>query len=75
MIQMPIDVRPEFMVGVLDFCSKNNLDWGDVYSESWLQGVVGKPHDVNKLLKHIEVLEIERKERRNKRSLLWRIFN
>ena len=75
MIQLPIDIRPEYKDKVKKFCSKNNLEWGTVNSECLLEGVHGTPIDVEKLLKYIKNLEQKRKNFRAKKSFLWKIFN
>lgn len=56
MIQKPIYVREEFLDKVKTFCSLNNIEWGTVYSESWLDWVHGTPEEIGIVEKYIREL-------------------
>jgi len=77
MIELPIDVRIEHLDRIKDFCSKNGIIWGQVNSESWLNGVTGTPEQVKMVKEYNEKLEKERFEyrRQKKKGFLYRLFN
>mgnify|MGYP003679762027 CR=1 FL=1 len=75
MIQQPIEVRDEFLYDVKTFCLKNNIEWGTVYSECWLDGAIGTPEQVMKVVNYVNELEKKRDEFRAKKSFWWRLWN
>jgi|TARA_R110002153_G_scaffold29041_4_gene89501 hypothetical protein len=75
MIQQPIEVSDEFLDDVKTFCLKNNIEWGNVYSECWLDGVSGTPEQVKKVENYVKYLEKKRNEFRLMKSFWWRLWN
>lgn len=75
MIEQPIDVREEFLDKIKSFCSNNNIEWGTVFSESWLDGATGTPQQVQSVIKYVNELEQKRLEYRKTKSFWWRLWN
>jgi hypothetical protein len=75
MIQQPIEVRDEFLDDVKTFCFNNKIEWGTVYSESWLDGASGTPKQVKQVEDYVKGLEIKRTEFRKTKSFWWRLCN
>jgi hypothetical protein len=75
MISLPIDIRKEFEDKVKNFCVVNNIEWGIVNSECWLEGAIGTSKDIKMVEDYIESLEQERQQYRNSESFWWRLWN
>ena len=75
MISLPIDVRTDFKDKVKNFCLINNIEWGVVYSESWLNGVTGTPNEVEIVRIYIKDLEGKRKQYRRSKSFWWKLWH
>jgi len=74
MVQLPIDVREEHLEKIKTFCKKNNIIWGPVYSECWLDGAIGTPEDVEKVKKYNNKLEKEYIRKRKDSSFWYKLF-
>jgi hypothetical protein len=57
MIQVPIPVSNELKNDVKEFCLLNNIEWGTVYSESWVEGVHGTIEQIELVEEFIKNLE------------------
>jgi len=75
MIQQPIKVRDEFLENVKTFCLNNDIVWGTVYSECWLDGATGTPEQVMKVVNYVNELEKKRNGFRSTKSIWWRLWN
>ena len=75
MVEQGIWTRPEYEERVIDFCIENNIEWGVVYSESLVCGVIGTGKEIIKVGNYRDKLELERIEFRKTKSFWWRICN
>jgi hypothetical protein len=57
MIQMPIPLGDEFKERVKNFCSSNNIEWAEVWSECWNWGVIGTRDQIEMVEDYISKLE------------------
>jgi len=57
MIQMSIPLGDEFKESVKNFCSSNNIEWAEVWSECWNWGVIGTREQIEMVEDYISKLE------------------
>jgi hypothetical protein len=54
---MSIPLGDEFKERVKNFCSSNNIEWAEVWSECWNWGVIGTREQIEMVEDYISKLE------------------